>query len=437
MNSIQNNAMYLQRPARKQKDFVDPKNYHKEGQNEYNIWYGRYIGDQDDNRFKEAATDRCKLELDAGFTKADVGSHLKKEKRYFCLHFARGMCAKGSDCTFYHRVPLPEDDAACDELVDCFGRQRHRDHRDDMGGVGSFMKPCRTLFVGNLLKHKYMTPKDLDDAIWKHFSEWGELENVNVVHRLSIAFPRYRLRTSAEFAKEAMMCQSLDQGEILSIKWAHDDPNPVAQDAIQRADKDALAALLTARGFNFQPAAFNYPSDYSIPDAKRARVSDSADVNNSILEQYPHLAYPDTDCQYHDSSTSSATAPSLDIMTPDQYAAYCNIYYGSYMQQSEQEVNKDNEKSSSQTASSNSSNDSTTRLDNNESLKVNVLSSNDADKDDNDEDDDDDVDNVDDDDDYDNDGDGSDWTRHVDAETGAVYYYNRKTGESSWGKEAT
>lgn len=41
--------------------------------------------------------------------------------------------------------------------------------------------------------------------------------------------------------------QSLDKGEILSVRWAFDDPNPVAQDAVDRADKDALAALLQAK----------------------------------------------------------------------------------------------------------------------------------------------------------------------------------------------
>ena len=32
------NALYLSRPARRQKDFIDPKKYHIEGANEYNIW---------------------------------------------------------------------------------------------------------------------------------------------------------------------------------------------------------------------------------------------------------------------------------------------------------------------------------------------------------------------------------------------------------------
>ena len=161
------------------------------------IRYGKFLGDGPDGRDRDAATDKCALSLDAGYTKADSGGRERKEKRYFCIHFAHGVCAKGNDCTYYHRIPTPEDDGRCDEMMDCFGRQKHNAHRDDMNGVGSFMKPCRTLFVGNLLKQKYDTPKALEDACWKGFEEWGELESVNVIHRLSIAFPRYRLRTSA------------------------------------------------------------------------------------------------------------------------------------------------------------------------------------------------------------------------------------------------
>ena len=191
------NAKFLSRPARKQKDFVDPKKYHTEGNNEYNLWYGRYMGDMNDKADREPAADRCVLEKDAGYTKADQGNAANKGRRFFCVHFAHGMCAKGSECIFHHRIPLPEDDRQCDELFDIFGRSRHSKHKDDMSGVGSFMKPCRTLFVGNLLKGQYKTPKDLEEALWRHFGEWGELESLNVIHRLSIAFPRYRLRTSA------------------------------------------------------------------------------------------------------------------------------------------------------------------------------------------------------------------------------------------------
>lgn len=193
----------MSRPARKQKDFIDPKRSIHEVGTDYNIWYGKYLSDFSDHTVnKDPASDRCHLETDAGYTKADNikatgSSSQKKDRRFFCLHFAHGVCAKGVDCPFYHRIPTPEDDAKCDELFDCFGRAKHNKHRDDMNGVGSFMKPCRTLYVGNLQKNKYDTPKALEDALWKHFSEWGEMENCNVIHRLSIAFPRYRFRTSA------------------------------------------------------------------------------------------------------------------------------------------------------------------------------------------------------------------------------------------------
>ena len=67
----------------------------------------------------------------------------------------------------------------------------------------------------------YKSPQEHEEALWRHFGEWGEvrnvvtllhasemvvcvgqLENVNVIHRLSICFVRYRLRSNAEFAKE-------------------------------------------------------------------------------------------------------------------------------------------------------------------------------------------------------------------------------------------
>lgn len=114
---------------------------------------------------------RCVLEEDAGFTKADkidktskcVGhltllghtarrswpppthpsiqraptdrpplliSYHRQPTRFFCIHFARGMCARGHECQYFHRVPTLQDDAIAGQLHDCFGRRRMR-----MGGM--------------------------------------------------------------------------------------------------------------------------------------------------------------------------------------------------------------------------------------------------------------------------------------------------------------
>ena len=288
------NERYLGRPARQQKEFIDKSNYHTEGADEYNIWFGRYNGARDFTKNREAATDRCVLATDAGRTKGDKVVGRTRGRTSFCLQFARGMCMKGDECDNFHRVPTPEDDAGTDELYDVFGRQRFKTHRDDMDGVGSFANPCRTLYVAGLLRERYKTNKDFEEACWRHFGEWGELENCNVIHRISTAFPRYRLRTSAEFAKEAMARQQLDQGEVLNVKWAHDDPNPVAREAIERANRDAVFSILQARGISMESAQFNYPSNYAMPDQKRAKLENGTDVTAAA----PALAYPDTSTQY-------------------------------------------------------------------------------------------------------------------------------------------
>jgi hypothetical protein len=46
----QRNLKYLSRPARKQKDFIDPKKFNVEGANEYNIWYNKFLGDEWDQK---------------------------------------------------------------------------------------------------------------------------------------------------------------------------------------------------------------------------------------------------------------------------------------------------------------------------------------------------------------------------------------------------
>ena len=56
-------------------------------------------------------------------------------------------------------------------MHDIFGREKHKLHSDNMGGVGSFEKDCRTLYVGRLGKHK-----ELENILWKEFGEWGEIE---------------------------------------------------------------------------------------------------------------------------------------------------------------------------------------------------------------------------------------------------------------------
>ncbi|KAK6097636.1 Pre-mRNA-splicing factor [Batrachochytrium dendrobatidis] len=202
---------YQDRPARKQVEYAQSQSIENTGT--YNIWYSRFSGDG--NRFGkglEKAAHRCILERDAGKTKAG-------KKGLFCLHFARGCCSKGNDCTFLHRIPMPGD--RTETTLDCFGRDKHRLDRDDMGGIGSFDRLNSTLYVGHV-----SIDDDMQGSVSRHFSEWGDVEHINILQDKGVAFVRYVDIPNAEFAKEAMNAQSLDSGEVLNVRWATDDPNP-------------------------------------------------------------------------------------------------------------------------------------------------------------------------------------------------------------------
>ncbi len=242
---------YRQRPAFQQVESMDERKAARlEGANEYNVWYGKWVGEHwtaDANR--GPAETRCIPLRDAGMTKGDQTTN---GNTFYCLYFARGGCASGEKCQFIHRIPLPEDAPRIDNMHDCFGRERHATQRDDMNGVGSFTKDCRTLYVGGLKTTKYKDARSGKDAVKdileRHFGKWGEVENINVIWNKSIAFVRYRQRISAEFAKEAMANQALDDEEILMVRWAYDDSNKVAQQAIKRSNEDAMYAAMRAQG---------------------------------------------------------------------------------------------------------------------------------------------------------------------------------------------
>ena len=57
---------------------------------------------------------------------------------------------------------------------DCFARDKFSDYRDDMGGVGSFARQNRTLYVGRIKETG--TGPETEEVVKRHFKEWGEIE---------------------------------------------------------------------------------------------------------------------------------------------------------------------------------------------------------------------------------------------------------------------
>ena len=86
------------------------------------------------------------------------------------------------------------------------------------------------MFFGGAVDPKWGAKKVYDEVM-AQFSEFGPIEDVTVKFERRFAFVRYKFRASAEFAKEAMAGQTLwtsDDAEPLNVRWANDDPNPIA-----------------------------------------------------------------------------------------------------------------------------------------------------------------------------------------------------------------
>lgn len=208
------------RPARPQ---VDPSTMKSEPPPQtgtiFNIWYNKWSGGDREDKYlsKTPAAGRCNIAKDTGYTRAD-----KTPGSYFCLFFAKGLCPRGQDCEYLHRLPGLFD--TFNPNVDCFGRDKHSDYRDDMGGVGSFLRQNRTLYVGRI----HVTD-DIEEVVARHFAEWGQVDRIRVLTARGVAFVTYTNEANSQFAKEAMAHQSLDHEEILNVRWATVDPNPAAQ----------------------------------------------------------------------------------------------------------------------------------------------------------------------------------------------------------------
>jgi hypothetical protein len=223
----------------------------------FNIWYNKWSGGDREDKYlsKTAAAGRCNIAKDSGYTRGD-----KVPGSYFCLFFSKGLCPRGQECEYLHRLPGLFD--TFNPNVDCFGRDKHSDYRDDMGGVGSFMRQNRTLYIGRI----HVTD-DIEEVVARHFAEWGQVDRIRVLTARGVAFVTYTNEANSQFAKEAMAHQSLDHNEILNVRWATVDPNPMAQKReARKIEEQAAEAVRRAL-----PDEFVREIEGRDPDAKRRK----------------------------------------------------------------------------------------------------------------------------------------------------------------------
>ena len=207
--------MSLEKPARLQVDpetIVDDDKPPQTGHT-FNIWYLKWAGGDSSSRNYIKLRFRVNIKRDSGYTKASSNSPI-------CLFFARGCCYKGKKCSYLHRLPSELDFGI--PTQDCFGRDKTADYKDDMSGVGLLSRTNRTLYVSGI-----HVSDDTDSILTRHFLEFGAIDKIKVLHGKGSAFVSFRL-----------------EAEVLSVRWANEDPNPNAQEETKRvAEERAMEAV--------------------------------------------------------------------------------------------------------------------------------------------------------------------------------------------------
>lgn len=92
------------------------------------------------------------------------------------------------------------------------------------------------------------------------------------MNQRGVGFVTYSNEANAQFAKEAMAHQSLDHDEILNVRWATADPNPMAQAReARRIEEQAAEAIRRAL-----PAEFVAEIEGKDPEARKRRKIESS-----------------------------------------------------------------------------------------------------------------------------------------------------------------
>ena len=82
--------------------------------------------------------------------------------------------------------------------------------------------------------------------IYENFEKFGEIEDIQYLPLKASCYIKFSHRCFAEFAKEAMMKQSMVGEEILSITWAYNyqDLDPIEQKIIEKEEENMFINAL-------------------------------------------------------------------------------------------------------------------------------------------------------------------------------------------------
>jgi RNA recognition motif-containing protein len=209
-----------------------------------------------------------------------------------------------------------------------------------MGGVGGFIRENRTLYVGRIA-----ITDDTEEVVRRQFGQFGPLDRVRILKNRGVAFVTYKTRANAEFAREAMMNQCLENNEIINVRWATADPNAIAnrldaEDDRLEAMKLAQEQALLEEGDESQEVESELPAEFTT--LKREVDEDGFNEMESRVKR--QRAEEEAAQQAVPRIQDTATTESIYGYTQEDYDQYYQQQQEYYQQQVQQQQKEEEQK---------------------------------------------------------------------------------------------
>lgn len=160
---------------------------------------------------------------------------------------------------------------------------------------------------------------------------------MRILRGRGVGFVTYKTRANAEFAREAMMNQSLENNEIVNVRWATADPNAIANrlDAEDdRVEAERIAALRAEH--NLDDETENQEEESELPAEFTSLKRDVDEDGFSQMEQKVKRQRAEIEAAQAQEEAASA-APVYEY-TQEDYDNYYKQQEEYYKQQQELEA---------------------------------------------------------------------------------------------------
>ncbi|KAJ8651739.1 hypothetical protein O0I10_012686 [Lichtheimia ornata] len=199
--------------------------------------------------------------------------YYKRNRPHICSFFVKGECTRGSNCPYRHELP-GDPELAQQNIKDRYYGSNDPVAAKIMSRVRSATsslnppedKTVTSLFVTGV--EQTITEADLRE----HFSTYGQLKSVVVVHKSKCAFVNFATRTAAELAADRIADAGLTlQGHPLRVTWGKARPQgPKSDKKKSAASSISLGAMQPPAPPSISGSTAKYPSQD--PTAKGSNV---------------------------------------------------------------------------------------------------------------------------------------------------------------------